>query len=96
MDFSLILLIYWMSVYAISYVIVEDDLLDNIKHKFTGYMSFSVFLFRFFDKVFQCIFCCSFWIGLILGIPLFGLWGILTAFSCFTFTKIIYKNTEIQ
>jgi hypothetical protein len=93
MTFDLgILLVYWLSIYAFSYLLTTDEGLEPIRNKVTSWATLlPVFLFHIINKLLSCIYCMSFWSGLVVGYFVFGWWTFIYALSCFGFVRIFHK-----
>jgi len=88
-----LLLVYWLTSYAIAYIFVEKEDFQIVRDFFLSHSTMlHPLLFKFIDGVLNCVYCFSFWVGLVLGLFLFGWFGIFTALSCFGFTLVFHQK----
>ena len=94
--------VYIFTVIGIGYFITESSLakpfrmkvtkINDINHRFKPVS----WLFDKFDGVVNCIYCCSFWVGLGVYILMFEEISILTVLTAFSCMGVIYVVKNIH
>ncbi len=87
----MIIILYYLFVYGMSYFIVNEDVLDPLKDKILNISTIHPLIYKFFDRVLNCLGCMCFWVGWISQIFLFGSFIPLYAFSCYGLVYFIEK-----
>lgn len=78
-------------VYAIASIITENEDFNEHRENIVAYFTFNTTIFKIVDKLLNCIFCMSFWLGLISSFFLLPGCPFTYAFASYGIAAIIDK-----
>ncbi len=88
-----------MTVIGIGYFVTLSDLMKPFRMAVSEFNQDLEFPFKWivdkFDGVVNCIYCCSFWVGLGVYVGIYEVLNIHTVFSAFSVLGVIYVVKNI-